>query len=139
MGHRQRHLLSLGAGGFPPWRAIILPRTQARSKAILTPGVVPLEISIRESDGDVTILDLRGRATISDGESDLLGARLDQLIANGTHKFILNLAELTHVDSPDSASLSRCVFPLATRAVTYDSYGRAAPRCRPSRSCTCST
>ena len=76
-----------------------MPGTQARSKAILTPGVVPLEISIRESDGDVTVLDLRGRATISDGESDLLGARLDQLIANGAHKFILNLAELTHVDS----------------------------------------
>jgi anti-anti-sigma factor len=65
----------------------------------LTPGVVPLQISIRESDGDVTILDLRGRATISDGESDLLGARLDQLIANGARKLILNLAELTHVDS----------------------------------------
>ena len=60
---------------------------------------MPLEISIRESDGDVTILDLHGRATISDGESDLLEARLDQLIANGAHKLILNLAELTHVDS----------------------------------------
>ena len=60
---------------------------------------MPLEISIRESDGDVTILDLRGKATISDGESDLLGARLDQLIADGAHKLVLNLTELTHVDS----------------------------------------
>ena len=60
---------------------------------------MPLEISIRESDGDVAILDLRGRATISDGESDSLRVRLDQLIATGTRKFVLNLAELTHVDS----------------------------------------
>jgi anti-anti-sigma factor len=60
---------------------------------------LPLEISIRESDGDVTILDLRGRATISDGESDSLRVRLDQLIASGARKFVLNLAELTHVDS----------------------------------------
>jgi anti-sigma B factor antagonist len=64
----------------------------------LTPRLVPLEISIRESS-DVTILDLRGRATISDGESDLLRARLDQLIANGARKLLLNLVELTHVDS----------------------------------------
>ena len=59
---------------------------------------MPLEISIRES-ADVTILDLRGRATISDGESDLLRASLDRLIANGARKLVLNLAELTHVDS----------------------------------------
>lgn len=99
---------------------------------------MPLTISIRES-ADVTILDLRGRATISDGESDLLRAGLDQLIANGARKLLLNLAELTHVDSSGSASSSRNVSPLATKAVTYTSYGRAVPRSRPSTSCACST
>lgn len=59
---------------------------------------MPLRISIRES-GDVTILDLQGRATISDGESDLLRSRLDQLIAGDMRKLLLNLAALTHVDS----------------------------------------
>jgi len=59
---------------------------------------VPLQISIRES-GDVTILDLQGRATISDGESDLLRGKLDQLIASNVRKLLLNLADLTHVDS----------------------------------------
>ena len=58
-----------------------------------------LQISIRES-GDVTILDLRGRATINDGESELLKSHLDRLIAKkGASKVLLNLAELRQVDS----------------------------------------
>jgi anti-anti-sigma factor len=58
---------------------------------------VGLQISIRES-GDVTILDLRGRSTI-DGESELLDNRLRKLIANGVRNLLLNLADLTQVDS----------------------------------------
>lgn len=57
-----------------------------------------LEISIRES-GDITILDLQGRATISDGESELLRSKLEELMANGVRKFLLNLADMSHVDS----------------------------------------
>jgi len=59
---------------------------------------VGLQISIRES-GDVTILDLRGRATISDGESELLRSKLEELMANGVRKFLLNLVDMSHVDS----------------------------------------
>jgi anti-sigma B factor antagonist len=44
-------------------------------------------------------LDLRGRATISDAESELLRIRLEELIANGVRKVLLNLASITHVDS----------------------------------------
>jgi anti-sigma B factor antagonist len=58
---------------------------------------VGLQISIRES-GDVTILDLQGRSTI-DGESELLDNRLRKLIANGVRRVLLNLADLTQVDS----------------------------------------
>ncbi len=57
-----------------------------------------LQISIRES-GDVTILDLRGRSTIDGGESELLSQHLQKLVANGVRKVLLNLRELTHVDS----------------------------------------
>ena len=57
-----------------------------------------LQISIRES-GDVTILDLRGRSTINGGESELLGIRLKELVANGARKLLLNLANLTQVDT----------------------------------------
>ena len=56
-----------------------------------------LQISIRES-GDVTILDLRGGSTI-DGESELLDNRLRKLIAKGVRRVLLNLTDLTQVDS----------------------------------------
>ncbi len=56
-----------------------------------------LQISIRTS-GDVTILDLQGRSTI-DGESELLDNRLRKLIANGVRRVLLNLTDLTQVDS----------------------------------------
>jgi anti-anti-sigma factor len=59
---------------------------------------VGLQISIRES-GDVTILDLRGRSTIDGGESELLGNKLQKLVASGVRKLLLNLADLTQVDS----------------------------------------
>ena len=54
-----------------------------------------LESSIRES-GEVTILDLRGRATI-EGESELLSG-LKKVIAKGSCKLLLNLLDLTQID-----------------------------------------
>jgi anti-anti-sigma factor len=59
---------------------------------------VGLQISIRES-GDVTILDLRGRSTIDGGESQLLSSQLQKLLATGVRKLLLNLGDLTQVDS----------------------------------------
>jgi anti-anti-sigma factor len=58
---------------------------------------VSLQISIRES-GDVTILDLQGRATL-DGGSQLLSSRLQELVANGVRKLLLNLGDLSQIDS----------------------------------------
>jgi anti-anti-sigma factor len=57
-----------------------------------------LQISTRKS-GDVTIVDLRGRSTLNDGESDQLSSRLGDLIANGARKLLLNLQDVTHIDS----------------------------------------
>jgi anti-anti-sigma factor len=57
-----------------------------------------LDVSIRES-GDVTILDLRGKSTVSGGESELLSGRLKELVANGASKLLLNIADLSQVDS----------------------------------------
>ena len=57
-----------------------------------------LQISLRKS-GDVTIVDLRGRSTLKDGESDQLGSRLGSLIASGVRKLLLNLREVTQIDS----------------------------------------
>ncbi len=55
------------------------------------------QISIRES-GDVTILDLQGRATIG-ADSDLLNSHLQKLVANRVRKLLLNLAGVTQLDS----------------------------------------
>jgi anti-anti-sigma factor len=59
---------------------------------------VGLQISIRKS-GDVTILDLRGRSTVNDGESDLLNSHLQELVTKGARKLLLNLGDLTQIDS----------------------------------------
>jgi anti-sigma B factor antagonist len=59
---------------------------------------VALEISTRNTD-EVTILDLRGRATMGGGESELLSTHLKQIVADGVRNLLLNLQELTHVDS----------------------------------------
>ncbi len=56
-----------------------------------------LQISIRESD-DVTILDLQGRVTIG-VDSDLLSGQLENLVANGVRNLLLNLADVTQLDS----------------------------------------
>jgi anti-anti-sigma factor len=75
-----------------------------------------LQISIRES-GDVTIVELRGRSTI-DGESELLDNRLRKLIANGSCKLLLNLAELTQVDSSGVSVIIDTVVSLQDQACT---------------------
>ena len=57
-----------------------------------------LQILIRKCD-DVIILDLQGRSTIDGGESELLSSRLKQLVTSGVRKLLLNLVNLTQVDS----------------------------------------
>jgi len=75
---------------------------------------VALQIAIRES-GDITILDLQGRATISDGESELLRSKLEELIAKGVRKVLLNLADLSHVDSSGFSIIVRVCVSLRDR------------------------
>ena len=57
-----------------------------------------LQISIREY-GQIIILDLQGRSTIDGGESKLLDSQLQELIGSGARKVLLNLTNLTQVDS----------------------------------------
>ena len=62
-----------------------------------------LQISIRESS-DVTILDLQGRVTIGNGRF-LLSVHLRKLVANGVRKLLLNLADVTQLDSSGISAL----------------------------------
>jgi len=58
---------------------------------------VGLQISTRKS-GDVSILDLRGRS-IEPRACELLRGNLQELVASGVHKVLLDLTDLTQVDS----------------------------------------
>jgi anti-anti-sigma factor len=64
-----------------------------------------LQISIRTS-GDVTILDLQGRATLG-VDCDLLSGHLQMLMANGVRDVLLNLADVTQLDSSGISAISR--------------------------------
>ena len=56
-----------------------------------------LQVSTRESAG-VTIVDLDGRATIG-ADNDLLNGSLRKIVTGGARNLLLNLANLTQVDS----------------------------------------
>jgi anti-anti-sigma factor len=59
---------------------------------------VCLQISIRES-ADVTIVDVRGRSALDEGESYLLRSNLERLVDSGVRKVLLNLTDVTQLDS----------------------------------------
>src|SRR5262249_1409900 len=60
-------------------------------------GSANLQICNRRG-ADITILDLRGRSTMGD-ESDFLSRRIQGLVADGAHKLLLDLRNVTQVDS----------------------------------------
>jgi anti-sigma B factor antagonist len=62
------------------------------------------QISVRES-GDVAILDLRGKWTIDGAE--LLNRHLRKLVGDGVRKILLNLADVTQIDSSGVSSMVR--------------------------------
>jgi anti-anti-sigma factor len=67
-------------------------------------GGVSLQISILQT-GDFAILGLRGRWTIEGGENESLKGHLQELVVSGVRKFLLNLADLTQIDSSGVSSI----------------------------------
>ena len=70
-----------------------------------------LQIAIREC-GDIVILDLRGKSTVNSGESELLSSHLQKLMARGVRKLLLNLTDLTQVDSSGITTIVRTTVSL---------------------------
>ncbi|HEX2711285.1 MAG TPA: STAS domain-containing protein [Candidatus Acidoferrales bacterium] len=64
-----------------------------------------LQLTIRQLD-DVTILDLEGRATIGK-ENDELVAALQRLTKGGTRKLLVNVTQLSQIDSSGISTLVR--------------------------------
>ena len=65
------------------------------------------------SAGDVTILDLKGRMTLGDGD-EALKDKVNSLVAQGKRKLVLNLAGVPYVDSAGLGEIVR----------TYTTVGR---------------
>lgn len=61
--------------------------------------------------GDVVIIDLSGKITLSDGGDTLLKDKVRSLVQQGRKKMILNLGEVTYIDS---AGLGEIVQAYAT-------------------------
>ena len=64
-----------------------------------------LQISSRQS-GDVTVLDLQGRATIG-RSNDELSTQLRSLIEGGARKIIINLYGVSQIDSSGISTIVR--------------------------------
>jgi anti-sigma B factor antagonist len=72
---------------------------------------VVLQISVRQCN-DVAVLDLSGKSTIDDSAGDLLRSRLRALTDNGRRKVLLNLANLTQIDSTGISGIVESYFCL---------------------------
>jgi len=71
----------------------------------ITRGVFPMvcQATVRQA-GDVAIVDLRGRITLGDG-SWTLRDTLKRLIAAGHRRILLNLKDVSHIDSAGMGEL----------------------------------
>jgi anti-sigma B factor antagonist len=58
---------------------------------------VSIKLNTRQV-GDVTVLDLAGRITLGEGSSTLRDS-LKELVAKGEKKLLLNLGDVTYIDS----------------------------------------
>jgi anti-anti-sigma factor len=66
-------------------------------------GQMPLEITQRETNG-VYLLALKGRLVLGDESSGLLTA-VDNLLASGATRMVINLEQVNYVDSAGLGSL----------------------------------
>ena len=72
-----------------------------------------LQISTRESD-DVTILNVTGRV-MAGHDSDLLSPHLQELVAKGASKLLLNLTAVTQMDSWSINAIAKTYASLSRR------------------------
>ena len=62
-----------------------------------------LKIGVREMDG-VSIMDLEGRIVLGE-ESNALREQVKSMLAAGKHKIVLNMAQVTYIDSAGLGTL----------------------------------
>ncbi len=57
--------------------------------------------------GDVTVLDMKGKMLIGEGD-EILREKINSLVEGGTTKILLNVGEVPYVDSAGLGELVRC-------------------------------
>jgi anti-anti-sigma factor len=82
---------------------------------------VNLQISIRES-ADVVIVDLAGKATVGIN-NDLLRSTLEDLMSNGARNLLLDLVNLTQVDSSSIGTIVNTFVTLSGQGGTLKLLG----------------
>ena len=82
----------------------------------LVGAAMGLQLSVRYA-ADVVIVDLHGKATIGRA-NDFLDNQLRQLIEVGTSKLLLNLTDVTQLDSSSIASIVRAFTILKHRGAS---------------------
>ena len=75
-----------------------------------------LQLSVRHA-GDVAIVDLQGKATIGRA-SEILNNQLRQLIDDGTNKILVNLTDVTQLDSSSISTIVRAFVSLKKRGAS---------------------
>lgn len=65
-----------------------------------------MKVSVRQRDG-VTILDLKGKITIGSGDVEMRNA-VHQAVQEGAKKVLVNLSEVTTIDSSGVGELVSC-------------------------------
>src|SRR6201989_1153571 len=75
----------------------------ARDTHLLGAFVMQIE---QRAVGDVTVLDLKGRVTLGEGD-ELLKDKVNSLLNQGKKKLVLNLADVPYVDSAGLGALVR--------------------------------
>src|SRR5882672_2447697 len=58
------------------------------------------------SAGDVTVLELKGKMTLGEGD-ELLKDKINSLVQQGRHKVVLNLGEVPYIDSAGLGEIVR--------------------------------
>jgi len=72
------------------------------------------EMATAREAGSVTIVTLRGRIELGEG-SALLRSTMRDLLGKGRHRILLNLSEVTSIDSAGIAELIGAFAPLKTK------------------------
>jgi anti-sigma B factor antagonist len=75
-----------------------------------------LQLGVRHV-GDVVIVDLQGKATIGRA-SEILNNQLRQLIDDGTNKILVNLTDVTQLDSSSISTIMRAFVSLKNRGAS---------------------